>query len=106
VHASADPVLPPDTDTTEPFEPEQARPKGTQDNFAERAQMAMSRLGELPQSNGVSKTRSLPRVVAIANQKGGVGKTTTTVNLGAALSELDYRVLVVDLGTSSPRCTT
>jgi chromosome partitioning protein len=37
------------------------------------------------------------RVIALANQKGGVGKTTTTVNMGAALAELDHRVLIVDL---------
>lgn len=38
-----------------------------------------------------------PRVIALANQKGGVGKTTTTVSVAAALAELDVRTLVVDL---------
>src|SRR5438477_58436 len=61
--------------------------------------MGLSRLLPRPNTRASStkKGSSLARVIAFANQKGGVAKTTTTLNLGVALKEQGHSVLVVDL---------
>lgn len=48
---------------------------------------------------------SRARIIAVANRKGGVAKTTTTVNLGAAFAERGWRVLLVDLDAQQDLCS-
>jgi len=60
--------------------------------------MGLARLLSRPAVRPASELAPAPiEIIAFANQKGGVAKTTTTLNLGVAFRELGYRVLIIDL---------
>src|ERR671929_1373211 len=61
--------------------------------------MGLSRLLPRPNTRASSSSKGAPlgQVIAFANQKGGVAKTTTTLNLGVAMKEKGFSVLLVDM---------
>jgi chromosome partitioning protein len=84
-------LLPRPNERSEPDEPEElAREDDASGTVLPAAVPAATEAAQTGSANRV-------RVIALANQKGGVAKTTTTLNLGVAFGEMGHRVLLIDL---------
>jgi chromosome partitioning protein len=84
------------------FEP--SKSKVREEGLATTADVLGRKVKNFPEPPKVTDTTSA-RVISVVNQKGGVGKTTTAINLGAALAETGRRVLLIDFDSQASMTT-
>jgi chromosome partitioning protein len=84
------------------FEP--TKSKIREEGLATTADVLGRKIKNFPEPPKVTDTASA-RVISVVNQKGGVGKTTTAINLGAALAETGRRVLLIDFDSQASMTT-
>ncbi len=75
-----------------------------EEGLATTADVLGRKIKNFPEPQKVTDTASA-RVISVVNQKGGVGKTTTAINLGAALAETGRRVLLIDFDSQASMTT-
>ena len=84
------------------FQP--TKSKIREEGLATTADVLGRKIMNFPEPPKISETASA-RVISVVNQKGGVGKTTTAINLGAALAETGRRVLLIDFDSQASMTT-